>query len=457
MKRFFSSSLTRPPWWRLVSQLAPPALVFLLGVSSASAQYIYRPTPYTHLFNTNATAAEARAYLGVPAAGGGSFTNASILNSTLTGFTSSLQTNTDLTASRALVSDSAQRITNSAVTRTELGYVSGVTSAIQTQLNAKGAATNGTFSGGTFTRATNVGLTVFGSASITNPATSRLMVYSNFTALGSLRVGPSSDGWTGNGSGFSGDAIIQNQLFVGGANANSGYMAVFNYEAGSALSPRIEIDNRTGTNSNMYVEWRVAGSRKGFIGHNGASSANSRTMVFAEDAGDGMDLQLLGNNASGQGFRFYTVEGGGRYLMKLHPTLGGLAIGSSYYSTAPKTNGLNVEGSVGFGTTNPQYPLDLNGQARIIGTNGINFGGTSGAADKTVTIHQSSANILALTATTVTVSGGLTIAGTTILTQSSPPASAAAAGTVGTIAWDSNYIYICTAANTWKRVAIATW
>lgn len=37
------------------------------------------------------------------------------------------------------------------------------------------------------------------------------------------------------------------------------------------------------------------------------------------------------------------------------------------------------------------------------------------------------------------------------------PASATAAGVQGTIVWDANYIYICTATNTWKRVAIATW
>lgn len=37
------------------------------------------------------------------------------------------------------------------------------------------------------------------------------------------------------------------------------------------------------------------------------------------------------------------------------------------------------------------------------------------------------------------------------------PASAAAAGATGTIAYDASYIYICTAANTWKRVAVATW
>ena len=37
------------------------------------------------------------------------------------------------------------------------------------------------------------------------------------------------------------------------------------------------------------------------------------------------------------------------------------------------------------------------------------------------------------------------------------PASAAATGTTGTIAWDADYIYICTATDTWKRVAISTW
>lgn len=37
------------------------------------------------------------------------------------------------------------------------------------------------------------------------------------------------------------------------------------------------------------------------------------------------------------------------------------------------------------------------------------------------------------------------------------PASASAAGTQGEWAWDSNFIYVCTALNTWKRVAIATW
>lgn len=56
-----------------------------------------------------------------------------------------------------------------------------------------------------------------------------------------------------------------------------------------------------------------------------------------------------------------------------------------------------------------------------------------------------------------TFAGAVTIAGTVIHTLSATPASASAAGTVGTMSWDANYIYICTATNTWKRVAIATW
>jgi hypothetical protein len=37
------------------------------------------------------------------------------------------------------------------------------------------------------------------------------------------------------------------------------------------------------------------------------------------------------------------------------------------------------------------------------------------------------------------------------------PASAGASGTKGDICWDTSYIYVCVATDTWKRVAIATW
>lgn len=55
---------------------------------------------------------------------------------TITGGATSI-TSSDLTASRALASDGSGKVAVSTVTSTELGYVSGVTSAIQTQISAK--------------------------------------------------------------------------------------------------------------------------------------------------------------------------------------------------------------------------------------------------------------------------------------------------------------------------------
>lgn len=37
------------------------------------------------------------------------------------------------------------------------------------------------------------------------------------------------------------------------------------------------------------------------------------------------------------------------------------------------------------------------------------------------------------------------------------PASASATGSAGEICWDSSYVYVCVATNTWKRAALSTW
>ncbi len=37
-----------------------------------------------------------------------------------------------------------------------------------------------------------------------------------------------------------------------------------------------------------------------------------------------------------------------------------------------------------------------------------------------------------------------------------PPATASSPGIMGTFTWDANYLYICTAANTWKRAPISS-
>ena len=62
---------------------------------------------------------------------------------TITGAATTID-DADLTASRALVSDGSGKVAVSDVTSTELGYLDGVTSAVQTQLDAKIAKFDGT-------------------------------------------------------------------------------------------------------------------------------------------------------------------------------------------------------------------------------------------------------------------------------------------------------------------------
>jgi hypothetical protein len=52
---------------------------------------------------------------------------------------------------------------------------------------------------------------------------------------------------------------------------------------------------------------------------------------------------------------------------------------------------------------------------------------------------------------TLVVGGNLRIAGSYV------PSANNSTGTAGQVAWDSNYIYICIATNTWKRANISTW
>lgn len=117
---------------------------------------------------------------------------------TITGAATTI-TSSDLTASRALISNASGKVAVSAVTDTELGYVSGVTSSIQTQLNAKGtgSVTSVDVSGGT------TGLTFTGGP-ITTSGT--------ITAAGTLAVANGGTGQT---------TYTNGQLLIGNTTGNT--------------------------------------------------------------------------------------------------------------------------------------------------------------------------------------------------------------------------------------------
>jgi hypothetical protein len=59
---------------------------------------------------------------------------------------------------------------------------------------------------------------------------------------------------------------------------------------------------------------------------------------------------------------------------------------------------------------------------------------------------------------TTSATSQLDVSGNSIrIRASSTPASASATGSAGEIRWDADYIYVCTATDTWKRAALSTW
>ena len=47
--------------------------------------------------------------------------------------------------------------------------------------------------------------------------------------------------------------------------------------------------------------------------------------------------------------------------------------------------------------------------------------------------------------------------GTSVVRVGTAPISASAVGTAGELAFDSGYVYVCVASDTWKRAALAGW
>jgi hypothetical protein len=107
--------------------------------------------------------------------------------------------------------------------------------------------------------------------------------------------------------------------------------------------------------------------------------------------------------------------------------------------SASKANSLLCDLQVGGSS---RFTVDKDGDAVVAGTLSV-----TGAS--TLTGNVSAGGTLSVTGVS-TLTGGMVL-------NTATPASASATGAKGTVVWDADYIYVCTATNTWKRAAIATW
>ena len=179
-----------------------------------------------------------------------------------------------------------------------------------------------------------------------------------------------------------------------------------------------------------------------------------------------------------------SVVGGGTFS----PTFNDLTVNGSLTVDTDLLYADSTNNRVGIGTTNPSYDLDVVGTARFsnasgsghvrivsstTGTSSVYLGNIAANAVGRIEYNNAINGMLFvannITSLFINGSGSVGI-GTTVPTEaldvnsdairvrtSQTPASASATGNVGTICWDGNYIYVCTATNTWKRAALTTW
>jgi hypothetical protein len=124
-------------------------------------------------------------------------------------------------------------------------------------------------------------------------------------------------------------------------------------------------------------------------------------------------------------------------------------------TTSPETN-LHIQGSglvvTRVESTAGQAQLNIKGSSfgEIENTNGTLYISNASSGGDLIFKTDNSTEKLRLTPSIATFSVPVNI-------PTSPPSSSSAFGVVGTITWDDNYLYVCTATNTWSRVPIGTW
>ncbi len=188
------------------------------------------------------------------------------------------------------------------------------------------------------------------------------------------------------------------------------------------------------------------------------NSSSTAYRIFSHSSSSGIhSSQFLGYRSRGSDTALQGNESGDWLFF-----LGGVPRGATGWSGFG--TGFLVIANQSAASASPTNNLAC--RMEVVGVNPSNSFGTW------LTLNGITASIPVSTASTspttgaLTVSGGVGIGGALHVggqinglgaVQPGTPASATAAGTTGQVRWDSDYLYVCTATNTWKRAPISTW
>jgi hypothetical protein len=236
-------------------------------------------------------------------------------------------------------------------------------------------------------------------------------------------------------------AIGNNAGSTSRTNNNSIYIG--NNVTGNGVSNEIIIGNSSNTFTSISGALTVGGISCGasnigttgnvVIGHNGISN---NTITIGNTAGRGAINIGQSTNAT----QVVSIASG---------------------ATISGTKTLNIANGATGGSTQVTI-ANISGSSNVsiasgTGAKTVSIGVGSTTSSGTVNIGTGSTGTTTIAIGSTTGTSTTTLNGTIVMPRTATPASATATGTTGTIVWDSSYIYICVATNTWKRVAISTW
>lgn len=302
---------------------------------------------------------------------------------------------------------------------------------------------------------TNTALGTYSAQSLTTGSTNVALGYSTMplTTTGQFNVSIGYNSLAANVSGFDNVAIGRsagygftgsNQIAIGrDSGASNGFTLAIGMFAGSGVNTgyaNMAIGNYT-------MQANGSGAENTAIGEQALRYNTSGTGTVA--VGNG----TLNANTTG-----YNNTAVGQAAMASNTTgERSTVIGSSagYDLTTGGYNiiiGYNTGRGITTGVTNTIIGSQITGLAANL-SNHVIIG--DGNGNKRIVVDASGYVGLG---TNVTPTSAIDTDGSTLrLRTSRTPASATAAGNAGEICWDADYIYVCTATNTWKRAAITTW